>query len=110
MALTATPAIRDVEVHLAVRGEVRADVAFVVVVRFITRQPVEERGDVVDGHAGLFGDRPQRPLVGPHQRLQRWVIQGDMGGVNGHADGRDLEVIADPGQQVEPFFLGDLFG
>jgi hypothetical protein len=45
--------------------EVRADVAFVVLLRFITRQPVEERGDVVDGQAGLFGDRLQRPLVGP---------------------------------------------
>ena len=35
---------------------------------------------------------------------------GDMGGVNGDAHGGDLEVIADPGQQMEPFFLGDLFG
>jgi hypothetical protein len=40
------PLLRDVEVHLAVGGEVRADVALVVPLCFIMRQPVEERGDV----------------------------------------------------------------
>jgi hypothetical protein len=91
-------------------GEVRADVAFVVPLRLITRQPVEERGDVVDGQRGLFGDCPEGPLVGPHQRLQRGAVQRDMDGVHGDAHGGDLEVIADPGQQLEPFFLDDLFG
>lgn len=64
---------RDVEVHFAIAVEVRADVAFLVQLRFITCQPVEERGDVVDGKAGLFRDRPEGPLVGPHQRFQRGV-------------------------------------
>jgi hypothetical protein len=99
-----------VEVHLAVGSEVRADVAFVVPLRFITGEPVEERGDVVDCQAGLFGEAPQRSLVGPHQRLQCGAIQRDVGGIDGNAHGGDLEVIADPGQKVKPFFLGDLFG
>src|SRR6476469_8062334 len=54
--------LRDVEVHLAVGGEVRADVALVVLLRLITREPVEEPGDVVDGHAGLFGKGRERAL------------------------------------------------
>ncbi|HUH67949.1 MAG TPA: hypothetical protein VLZ05_03175 [Mycobacterium sp.] len=33
-----------------------------------------------------------------------------MDGVHRDAHGGDLEVIADPGQQVESFFFGDLFG
>jgi hypothetical protein len=78
--------------------------------RFIMRESVEEPGDVVDGQAGLFGKGAQRALVGPHQGLQCWVVQRDMDGVYGDAHGGDLEVIADPGQHVEPFFLGDLFG
>ena len=90
------------EVHLAVGGEVRADVALVVPLRFITRQSVEKPGDVVDGQAGLFGDGPQRPLVGPHQRLQRGAVQRDMDWVHGDAHGGDLEVIANPGQQWNP--------
>jgi hypothetical protein len=33
-----------------------------------------------------------------------------LGRVHGDAHGRNLKVIADPGQQLEPFLLGDLFG
>ena len=62
------------------RGEVRGDVALVVLLRFITRQSIEERGDVVDGQGRFFGDRPQGALVGPHQRLQRRAVQRDVGG------------------------------
>ena len=102
--------LRRGEVHLAVGDEVRPDVAFVVSLRFVARESVEEPVDVVDGPVWLFDEEPQRPLVGPHQRLQRGAVQRDMGGVHHDAHGGDLEVIADPGQHVEPFFLGDLFG
>ncbi len=101
---------RDIEVHVAIGGEVRTDVALIEPLRFITRQPGEERRDVVDGQAGLCGDRLEGPLVGPHERPQRGAVQRDMGGVGRDAHGGDLEVIADPGQQVEPFLVGDLFG
>ena len=61
------PLLRDGEVHLAVGGEVRADVALVALPGFITCEPVEERADdSFDGQVGLFGDRAQRALVGPH--------------------------------------------
>jgi len=92
----------DVEVHPAVGSEARPDVALIALLRFITRKPVEKRGDAVDGQAGLFGDRSEGPLVGPHQRLQRGAVQRDMDGVHGDAHGGDLEVIADPGQQPDP--------
>ena len=39
----------DIEVGLTIGGEIRGDVALVVLLRFITRQPIEKRGDVVDG-------------------------------------------------------------
>ena len=97
----------DVEVGLAIGGEIRGDVALVVLLRFITRQSIEERGEIVAGQGRLFGDRPEGPLVGPHQRLQRGAVQRDVGGVHGDAHGGDLEVIADPREQMEPFFLGD---
>jgi hypothetical protein len=102
--------LRDVEVDLAIGGEVWADVALVMPLRFITRQSVEERGDVIDGQTGLFRDCPESSLVGSNQRLHRGTVQRDMGRI--HSDSRrgDLEVIADPGQQSEPLFPGDLFG
>src|SRR5512135_3681483 len=77
----------DVEVYPAVRGEVRADKALVVSLNFITGQPAEERGDVVYGQLGLFGDREKGSLVGPHQRLQRWVVERDTSGVHGDSYG-----------------------
>ena len=92
----------DVEVYPTVGGEVWADVALVVSLNFITGQPAEERGDVVDGQLGLFGDREKGSLVGPHQRLQRGVVQRDVDGIYRDADGGNLEVITDPGQQVRP--------
>ena len=73
----------DVEVYPTVGGEVWADIALVVSLNFITGQPVEERGDVIDGQLGLFGDREKGSLVGPHQRLQRRVVERDTSGVHG---------------------------
>jgi hypothetical protein len=64
----------DVEVHPTVGGEIRADVALVVLLRFLAGQPPQERGDVIDGQIGLFDDRLEGSLVGPHQRLQRRVV------------------------------------
>jgi len=57
----------------------------------------------------LFGDCPQGPLVGSHQRLEWGAVQRDVSRVYGDAHGGDLEVIADPRQQVKPFFFGNLF-
>ena len=39
----------DVEVHPTVAGEIRADVALIVLLRFLAGQPAQERGDVADG-------------------------------------------------------------
>src|SRR5262249_22126901 len=47
-----------------------AKLALGVSLNFITGQPAEERGDVIDGQLGLFGDREKGWLVGPHQRLR----------------------------------------
>jgi hypothetical protein len=38
------------------------------------------------------------------------AVQRDMDGVHRDAQSGNLDVVADPGQHVEPFFLGDLFG
>src|SRR5512135_58389 len=100
----------NVEVYPTVGGEVWADVALVVSLNFITGQPVEERGDVIDGQLGLFGDREKGSLVGPHQRLQRRVVERDTSGVHGDSHGGDLEVVADPGQDRKALLAGDLFG
>src|SRR5208282_6310045 len=100
----------DLEVYPTVGGEVWADVALVVSLNFITGQPAEERGDVVDGQLGLFGDREKGSLVGPHQRLQRRVVERDTSGVHGDSYGGDLEVVADPGQDRKALLAGDLFG
>jgi hypothetical protein len=55
--------LRDGQVDPSAWGEVRAYAFFVVLLHFVPRQPVEERAEVVDGQAGLFGDRPQGPIV-----------------------------------------------
>jgi len=49
-------------------------------------------------------------MVGPHYRLQRWAVRRRVIGSHGDTHGGNLEVIADPGQHVEAFLLGDLFG
>src|SRR5689334_23356000 len=46
-----------VEGYPAVGGVVGTDVSLVVLLNFITGQPVEEQGDVIDSQLGLFGDR-----------------------------------------------------
>ena len=77
----------DVEVYPT--SEVKgADVTLVVSLNFITGQPAEERGDVVDGQLGLFGDREKVQLVrprhglGPRRVVERDnVVHGLVGGV-----------------------------
>src|SRR5262245_7036902 len=84
------------------RTEKWSYVALVVPLRFLPGQPVEERGGVLDGQTGLFSDRLEGSLVGPHQRLQRRVVARDTSGVHGDPHGADLEVISHPGQHVKP--------
>ena len=94
---------------MTIGSEVRTDVALLEPLRFITRQAVQKRGNAIDGQVWLLGKGSEGPLVGPHQRLQRWAIERNMDGVDKDAHGGDLEVIADPGQRSESFFLRDLF-
>ena len=47
---------------------------------------------------------------GAHQGQDRGVVQRVLSGIHGDAHGGDLEVIADPGQYVKAFFLGDRSG
>jgi hypothetical protein len=50
-------------------------------------------------------DHLQGASVGSYDGLGRGVVPVDVGGVDGHADGGDLEVVADPGQHL-PAMLG----
>ena len=103
------PLPRDIEVDVTVGSKVRADVALIELLWFITPQPIEKRGDAVNGQARLVGKGSEGSPVSPNERQQRWAIEGNINGVYHNAHGGDLEVIADPRQQAETFFLGDLF-
>jgi hypothetical protein len=50
-------------------------------------------------------DHLQAAPVGSYDGLDRGVVRVDVGGVDGHAYGGDLEVVADPGQHL-PAVLG----
>src|ERR1700722_13674354 len=104
------PLLRNFEVYVTVGSKVRSDVALIEPLRFIRPQPVQKRSDVFDGQTRLVVKCLEGSLVGSQQGLQRWAVERDMDGVHDDAHGGDLEVIADPGQQSETFFLCDLFG
>ena len=36
----------------------------------------EKLGNIIEGKLGFFGDGEKGSVIGPHQRLQRWVIGG----------------------------------
>jgi hypothetical protein len=91
-------------------SEERVDWLLVTPVYPLRRGHDEYPGDAVDGQLGLFGDRTKGPLVGPHQRLQRRVVERDTSGIHGDSHGRDLEVVADPGQDRKTLLAGNLFG
>ncbi len=57
-------ALGDAEVHPTIRVEIRADIAVVILPRFLAGQPAQEGCDVVDSQLGLFGDRDKCPPVG----------------------------------------------
>src|SRR5208283_4426314 len=98
------------EVHPTVGGEIRADVALVILLRFLAGQAAEKGADVVDGQRGLLSDGGKGSPVGAHQRLQRRVVARDASGIRGNPHGGDLKVVADPGQHRKALLGRDLFG
>ena len=102
--------LRHVEIGRPAGDEVRPDIVFVVPLRFLARESVQEPGNVIDCSAWFFDEQLQRALIGTRQGLQGGAVQRNMGGVDHDADSGDLEVVADPGQHMESFFCRHLFG
>ena len=61
--------LRNGEVDLTVGREIGGHVTLVVLVHLITGESLEKRREVIDSDVRPVGDRAQRSLVGPHQRL-----------------------------------------
>ena len=95
----------DGEVGLAVDGEIRCDERLVVDSGFVYGVSAEERLDVPHRGVGFVMDHLQGAPVGSYDGLDRRVVRVDVGGIDGHAYGGDLEVVADPGQHL-PAVLG----
>ena len=95
----------DGEVGLAVSGEIRCDERLVVDSGFVRGVSTEKSLDVPHRDIGFVVNHLQGAPVGAYDGLDRGVVRVNVGGIDGHAYGGDLEMVADPGQHL-PAMLG----
>ncbi len=93
--------------RMAVDGEIWRDERLVVGSDLVCGVSAEERLDVPHRGVGFVLDHLQGAPMGSDDGLDRGVVRVDVGGVDGHAYGGDLEVVADPGQHLPAVLGGD---